>query len=191
MDGYTCFMSGFGEGVDQYFAEIVLEKQKDNPALELIAVIPYRKRLERLKEKGRTYKMLETCLEVIVIEEKYHPSVYSKQSRYMTERSGRVIAVYDGRKRGGTVRIIRFAHMLKRELREIPTGEINLPSKSWKYLYGHGPGFKAQHHKLKKKSKGICQQVPFFMLKYGQGCIGINLIKKDFKRFPNHYRIRH
>ena len=73
MDGYTCFMSGFGEGVDQYFAEIVLEKQKDNPALELIAVIPYRKRLERLKEKGRTYKMLETCLEVIVIEEKISP----------------------------------------------------------------------------------------------------------------------
>lgn len=29
----------------------------------------------------------------------------------------------------------------------------------------------AQHHKLKEKSKGICQQVPFFMLKYRQGCI--------------------
>jgi len=28
-----------------------------------------------------------------------------------------------------------------------------------------------QHHKLKEKSKGICQQVPFFMLKYRQGCI--------------------
>ena len=65
-DGYTCFMSGFGEGVDQYFAEIVLEKQKENPALELIAVIPYRKRLDSLNEKGRTYKMLEACAEVIV-----------------------------------------------------------------------------------------------------------------------------
>jgi hypothetical protein len=39
-DDYTCFMSGFGEGVEQYFAEIVLEKRKDNSALELIAVIP-------------------------------------------------------------------------------------------------------------------------------------------------------
>ena len=73
-DGYTCFMSGFGEGVDQYFAEIVLERQKETPALELIAVIPYRKRLDNLKEKG-----------------------------------------------------IRFAHMLKKELREIPVGEIHLP----------------------------------------------------------------
>ena len=29
----------------------------------------------------------------------------------------------------------------------------------------------AQHHKLKKKWKGICSQVPFIVLKYRQGCI--------------------
>lgn len=40
----------------------------------------------------------------------------------MAERSDRVIAVYDGREKGGTVRTIRFAHMLKKELREIPVG---------------------------------------------------------------------
>ncbi len=33
------------------------------------------------------------------------------------------------------------------------------------------PTCPTQHHKLKEKSKGICQQVPFFMLKYRQGCI--------------------
>lgn len=126
-DGYTCFISGFGEGVEQYFAEIVLEKKKENPALELIAVIPYRKRLDSLNEKGRTYKMLEACSEVVVVQEEYHPSVYSRRSRYMTERSDRVIAVYDGREKGGTVRMIRFVHMLKKELCEIPVGEINLP----------------------------------------------------------------
>lgn len=126
-DGYTCFMSGFGEGVDQYFAEIVLERQKENPALELIAVIPYKKRLDSLNEKGRTYQMLEACAEVVVVQEEYHPSVYSRRSRYMVERSDRVIAVYDGREKGGTVRTIRFAHMLKKELREIPVGEIKLP----------------------------------------------------------------
>lgn len=66
--------------------------------------------------------MLEACAEVIVVQEKYHPSVYSRRSRYMAERSDRVIAVYDGREKGGTVRTIRFAHMLKKELREIPVG---------------------------------------------------------------------
>ena len=126
-DGFTRFISGFGEGVEQYFAEIVLEKQKENPALELIAVIPYRKRLDSLNEKGRTYKMLEACSEVVVVQEEYHPSVYSRRRRYMVERSDRVITVYDGREKGGTVRMIRFAHMLKKELCEIPVGEIYLP----------------------------------------------------------------
>lgn len=28
-EGYTCSMCGFGDGVDQYFAEIVVEKKKE------------------------------------------------------------------------------------------------------------------------------------------------------------------
>ena len=128
-DGFTCFMSGVAEGVDQYFVEIVMEKQKDNPELELIAVLPYQKRLENLKEKGHTYEMLEACRDVVVIQEEYQPSVYSHRNRYMVEHSDRVIAVYDGREQGGTVRTIRFAHQMKKELREIPVGEIYLPKK--------------------------------------------------------------
>ena len=123
-DGFTRFMSGFADGVDLYFAEFVLEKKKTNPALELIAVIPYQKRLDNLMEKGRTYEMLEACADVVVMQEKYHPSVYSHRNRYMVEHSDRVIAVYDGREKGGTVRTIRFTHQFRKELREIPVGLI-------------------------------------------------------------------
>ena len=126
-DGFTRFMSGFAEGVDQYFAEIVLEKKKTNPALELIAVIPYQKRLDSMMAKGRTYEMLKACADVVVIREEYQPSVYSHRNRYMVEHSDRVIAVYDGREKGGTAGTIRFAHTLKKELREIPVGEIIVP----------------------------------------------------------------
>ena len=126
-EGFIRFMSGFAEGVDQYFAEIVLEKKKTVPALELIAVLPYRKRLDSLMAKGHTYEMLEACADVVVMQEEYHPSVYSHRNRYMAEHSDRVIAVYDGREKGGTVRTIRFAHQMKKELREIPVGEIILP----------------------------------------------------------------
>ena len=126
-DGFTRFMSGFADGVDQYFAEIVLEKKKTNPAMELIAVIPYQKRLDSLMEKGRTYEMLEACADVVAMQEKYHPSVYSHRNRYMAEHSDRVFAVYDGREKGGTVRTIRFARQMKKALREIPVGEIILP----------------------------------------------------------------
>lgn len=127
-DGFTRFMSGFAEGVDQYFAEIVLEMGKSNQALELVAVIPYQKRLDNLQKKKRTYEMLETCADIVVIQEEYQPSVYSLRNRYMVEHSDRVIAVYDGREKGGTAGTIRFTHTLKKELREIPVGEIVVPN---------------------------------------------------------------
>ena len=115
------------DGVDQYFAELVLERKQTNPALELIAVIPYRKRLDSLNKKTRTRELLEACADVVVIQEKYLPSVYSHRNRYMVEHSDRVIAVYDGRETGGTAKTIRFTHRMKKELREIPVGEIVLP----------------------------------------------------------------
>ena len=127
-DGFTRFMSGFADGVDQYFAEIVLEMRKSNPALELVAVIPYQKRLDNLRQKKWTYEMLEACADVVVIREEYQPSVYSHRNRYMVEHSDRVIAVYDGREKGGTAGTIRFTHTLKKELREIPAGEIIVPN---------------------------------------------------------------
>lgn len=126
-DSFTRFMSGFAEGVDQYFAEIVLEMQKSNPALELVAVIPYQKWLDNLRQKKWTYEMLKACADVVVIREEYQPSVYSHRNRYMVEHSDRVIAVYDDREKGGTAGTIRFAHTLKKELREIPVGEIIVP----------------------------------------------------------------
>ena len=126
-DGFTRFLTGFADGVDQYFAEIVLELKKTTPALELVAVIPYQKRLNNLMEKATTFKILDACADIVVIQKEYHPNVYSHRNRYMVEHSDRVIAVYDGREKGGTAGTIRFTHVLKKELREIPVGEIIVP----------------------------------------------------------------
>ena len=38
----------------------------------------------------------------------------------MVENADRVIAVYAGREKGGTVSTIRMVHMKRKELREIP-----------------------------------------------------------------------
>lgn len=126
-DGYTGFMTGFANGVDQYFAEIVAEMKKDDPALRMIGVIPYRKQLDSVQKNERTKALLDACSDVVVIQEEYQPSVYAHRNRYMVEHSDRVIAVYDGREKGGTVGTIRLTHALKKELREIPVGEIHLP----------------------------------------------------------------
>lgn len=126
-DGYTGFMTGFADGVDQYFAEIVVKLQADFPDLRLIAVLPYRKRVDSLEAREQTKALLRACADVITIQEDYKPNAYAKRNRYMVEHSDRVIAVYDGREKGGTVNTIRLTHRLKKELREIPVGEIILP----------------------------------------------------------------
>lgn len=99
--------------------------KNENPGLKLIAALPHRKRVDRLCQKEHINALLDACAEVIVIQEEYRPSVYSKRNRYMVEHSDRVIAVYDGREKGGTVKTIRFAHQFRKQLREIPIG-LNL-----------------------------------------------------------------
>lgn len=126
-DGYTGFMTGLENGVARAFAEVVITLQKDKPELRLIAVIPYQKHLDDLKAKKRTRILLDACTEVVVIQEKYEPNIYSRRSRDMVKHSDRVIAIYDGREKGRTVRMIRFTHMLRKELREIPVGKIVRP----------------------------------------------------------------
>ena len=121
-DGYTYFISGFADGADQLFARIVLEKAKENPALRLEASIPYRNRYKRLMEDERTRAMLEACAKVAVISEEWASNVYMQRNRYMVSRADRVIAVYDGREKGGTVSTIRMVHAQKKEMREVPVG---------------------------------------------------------------------
>lgn len=126
-DGYTAFISGFADGVDLMFAEIVNQVMQENPGIKLIAAIPYRKRLETLQKRERTKALIEQCAEIHVAAEEYLPSVYVKRNRYMVERSDRVIAAYDGRDSGGTVGTIRLAHQMKKELLEIPVGPLHIP----------------------------------------------------------------
>lgn len=118
-DGFTHFLSGFAEGADQYFAEIVAEFCERDERLSLEAAIPYRGRLERLGQYAETRRLLMACRKISVISEEYAKDVYQKRNQYMVEQSERMIAVYDGRETGGTAGTIRFARKKGIELREI------------------------------------------------------------------------
>ena len=58
-DGFTTFISGFAEGVDLLFAELVLEQKAQHPELFLEAAIPYNNRLKSTDPLFR--KCLESC----------------------------------------------------------------------------------------------------------------------------------
>lgn len=116
-DGYTCFISGFAQGVDLIFAAIVIDEKKQHPDIYLEAAIPY---AGRLKTNDKAFhKLLQRCSGMKVMCEKYTPSCFMQRNRYMVCKSQRVIAVYDGREKGGTLFTMRYAYTLGRELQVI------------------------------------------------------------------------
>ena len=121
-DGYTYFISGFADGVDQLFAGIVLEKAKENPALRLEAAIPYRNRYKRLMEDARTRELLEGCAKVEIVSEDLAYNVYMKRNRYVVEHSDREIAVYEGRDEGCNVSMVRMDDAPRKAMREVSVG---------------------------------------------------------------------
>ena len=116
-DGYTVFISGFASGADLEFAAIIVEMKKENPALLLEAALPYRGRL--ITREPLFQALIGECDHVHWLSIFYAPGCYLARNRYLVERAGRVIAVYDGRGRSGTAQTIRIAQKLGRELRII------------------------------------------------------------------------
>ena len=118
-DGYTHFISGFAEGVDLLFASIVADLMKSNPALTLEAALSYRNRMNTTDRLFRW--LLPKCKTIGVHSEKYSPTCYIKCYREMVLQSQRIIAVYDGREKGGTLFTMRYAYTQGREVRVIKT----------------------------------------------------------------------
>ena len=74
----------------------------------------------RLKTKDkRFHELLRLCDGIKVESQTYAPSCYMERNRYMVSQSQRVIAVYDGREKGGTLFTMRYAHTLSRDVRVI------------------------------------------------------------------------
>lgn len=116
-DGDTMFVSGFAQGADLLFAELVIEQKAKHPKLFLEAAIPYQNRIKTSDPLFR--KCFEDCDGVHVQQETYSSTCFMNRNRYMVSLSSRVIAVYDGRDKGGTAFTIRYAHTMEREIREI------------------------------------------------------------------------
>lgn len=118
-DGYTRFISGFANGVDLYFAEIVTEARRKHPSLRLEAAIPYRKRLFDLLDDEEAKPLLLSCTDIVIHAEKYTRNVFAERNRYMVTASDRIIAVYDGRQNGGTLFTLRLARSLQKDVHRI------------------------------------------------------------------------
>lgn len=115
-EGYDHFISGFAQGVDLLFAELVLEAKSCSPIL-LQAAIPYRNRLKT--GDAAFQKIFLQCDAYAIISDTYHPNCFMTRNRWMVDHSDMVIAVYDGRIHGGTVGTMEYAKSVGKKLFEI------------------------------------------------------------------------
>jgi len=104
--GYDTFISGFAEGADLLFARLVLEFQAEF-SVRLEAAIPYAGRLKCPNSEFQA--LLAKCSAVHIVSGEYSPGCFFARNRFMADRADTVIAVYDGRKRGGTYQTICYA----------------------------------------------------------------------------------
>ena len=124
--GFTRFISGYAQGVDLLFAELVFLMMEEMPQIQLEAALPYRERFTRLLFDPKTKALLLAADKVHISCEEYSLAAFHIRNRYMVAQSARIIAVHDGRQTGGTAATLRYAHSKERDVREIlipPTAE--------------------------------------------------------------------
>lgn len=116
-DGYRNFISGFAPGVDMLFAQLVASLMDEYPRIILEAALPYPTWMNKRHQEDKD--LLCKCKAIGVHSPKYGPNCFLIRNRFMVNTCERVIAVYDGRDKGGTVSTMRYASALERDLRVI------------------------------------------------------------------------
>ncbi|MEG0863223.1 MAG: SLOG family protein [Clostridia bacterium] len=114
--GYTHFISGFAEGADLLFADIVVELKARYP-ITLEAALPYRNRINT--KDCNFQKLITQCDEIGIHSEMNTFNCYKKRNQYMVRNADLIIAVYDGRKSGGTYSTLQYAKILAKPIKII------------------------------------------------------------------------
>ena len=110
-DGYTTFITGMAYGVDIWAGQIVVRLRKSNPALHLIAAVPFRGFEDRWSSdwKRAYQELLEQADLVKYICPGYNAGAYQRRNEWMVDHSSRVIAVFNGEP-SGTKNTIEYAN---------------------------------------------------------------------------------
>ena len=113
-DGYTTFITGMAYGVDIWAGQIVVRLKKSNPALRLIAAVPFRGFEDRWSsEWKRAYTYLLEQADIMkYICPGYNAGAYQRRNEWMVDHSSRVIAVFNG-EASGTKNTVDYAEKRK------------------------------------------------------------------------------
>lgn len=109
--GARHFLCGMARGCDLYFAEAVLALRQRRGDLTLEGVRPCESQAHRwpAEDRRRYEAILDQCDYETLVQHQYDRQCMMRRNRYMVDRSGRIIAVYDGVPKGGTARTLAYA----------------------------------------------------------------------------------
>lgn len=110
--GVDVFLCGMARGCDTYFAEAVLELQKDSPQTELWAVLPCGSQADHWPETDRLryVSLCRASQQIVMLQERYSSGCMLRRNRWMLDHADCVMTVYDGGG-GGTGWMVREASM--------------------------------------------------------------------------------
>jgi uncharacterized phage-like protein YoqJ len=97
--GYTHFVSGMAQGIDQWAAEIIIELREEFPNIKLESAVPCQGHSSSwpTDAQRRYNKILDQC-DIItrVSRDKYNPYLMIKRDEYMVDKADLLIATYGG-----------------------------------------------------------------------------------------------
>ena len=108
--GYRHFLSGMAQGCDLYFAEAVLALRQARPDVTLEWAVPFPGQADRCppQDRLRWLAVLDACDVETVVQRHYDRFCMLRRDRYLVNRSGCILAVFDGSP-GGTRYTLNYA----------------------------------------------------------------------------------
>ena len=109
--GFRHFISGMARGCDLYCAEAVLALRETEPDILLECARPCETQADSwpAAERERYHAILERCDYETLVQHSYDRFCMIRRNRYMVDRSGMLIAVYNGAPKGGTFQTLAYA----------------------------------------------------------------------------------
>ena len=118
--GAEVFCCGMARGCDLYFAEAVLNLQKQRPKLQLEAWIPCPSQADAWPEEDRIRreKLLDGCGKVYTVEQFYSDGCMLRRNKAMVDQADVLLTVWDGSS-GGTGWTVNYAKRQGKQLEAV------------------------------------------------------------------------
>ena len=111
ISGVRHFITGMARGCDLYCAEAVLALREAEAGITLECARPCETQADSWPagERARYQTILDRCNYETLVQHHYDRFCMLRRNRYMVDRSGLLIAIYNGVPKGGTFQTLAYA----------------------------------------------------------------------------------